>query len=190
MASNPLREITKTRLTRSQTRDSIVAASQLDDRSCAIVLSAMLDHGLEKLLLANMQPLTADRKGQLFSGFGPLATSSAKIRIAAAFDVIGPRAAHDLEALNDIRNTFAHAAQRLSFRNHRVRKRLSDIEAWRAASMMASIARMFETEWMRQLLPTLKGKYVTTALVYILAFDHALFPRRRSKQIASGILAR
>ena len=57
----------------------------------------------------------ADVLEALFTNNGALQDFSARIKIAYAFNVIGPGAYADLNLLREIRNAFAHSAQSLSF---------------------------------------------------------------------------
>ena len=140
----------------------------MDDRTCAIVMGAMLDHSLERLLLLHMKPLSRDQHDRLFFGFGPLGSFSAKIRIAAAFGIIGEKTVRDLETLNDIRNVFGHAAQGITFRNRAIRERLDKMYV---QSAIGVFFRAFRNR-ANQALGTGRGRYFLAAWAYVNEMDH------------------
>jgi hypothetical protein len=127
-----LRHLTKIRLTPSQTEKVIGRFKDMDDRTCAIVMGAMLDQSLEAIFLLHMKPLSNDERDRLFFGYLPLGSFSAKIKIAAAFGIIGPKTLKDLEALNEIRSVFGHATQEITFRNRAIRDRLNKMHVQEA----------------------------------------------------------
>jgi hypothetical protein len=127
----------------------------------------MLDHSLERLLLLHMKPLSNDQRDHLFFGFGPLGSFSAKIRIATAFGIIGEKTASDLEALNNIRNVFGHAAQGVTFRNKAIRDRLGHMHVEAVVSMFF---RAFKNRSNRTL-GSARGRYFLSAWAYVKAMD-------------------
>ena len=58
----------------------------------------------------------------LFAALGPLATFSAKVRIAFSFGLISEWIYHDLEVLRKLRNQFAHTLESLKFNSPNVVK--------------------------------------------------------------------
>jgi hypothetical protein len=165
-----LRHLTKIRLTHSQTEKVIGRFKDMDDRTCAIVMGAMLDQSLEALLLLHMKPLSNDERDRLFFGFGPLGSFSAKIKIAAAFGVIGPKTLKDLEALNEIRNVFGHAAQGITFRNRAIRDRLNKMHVQEAIGIFF---RAFKTKATRTL-GSGRGLYFVAAWAYVKEMGDAI----------------
>jgi DNA-binding MltR family transcriptional regulator len=79
------------------------------DRGAALIGCSLLEEDLDQLLRSKMSPnAEAKQIDGLFSGFGPLATFSAKIAICHAFGFIDGDLFHDLEVIRKIRNKFAH----------------------------------------------------------------------------------
>lgn len=81
----------------------------------ALTNSAMLEEMLARLIQAHMPKLSNRQKEKLFQTRGPLASFSAKIDIAAAFDLISDDMRRQLHAVRDIRNAFAHTTDDLNF---------------------------------------------------------------------------
>ena len=87
--------------------------SKESDRSVAILAAAYLEHCLEEYLRLRLvdDPSVKD----LFSGFAPIATFSAKIDIAFAVGLLPPHIREDLRRIKKIRNLFAHDLDSLTF---------------------------------------------------------------------------
>ena len=66
-------------------------------------------------ILARTIQLSDDEHDGLFAGNGPLATLSAKARVAYALGAFDRETRHDIDAIREIRNAFAHARMSLSF---------------------------------------------------------------------------
>jgi DNA-binding MltR family transcriptional regulator len=79
------------------------------DREAVIVGCAMVEKGLEAALLRAFVELSKTERQALFEGTGPLASFSAKIKIANAIGTIGDDARNDLDRIRDVRNAFAHS---------------------------------------------------------------------------------
>ena len=97
MAAKSLRQIAR----KSVTRKALLSTLELqlfndDIRSAVITTTALLDVGLERLLKAHMRRLSSDDNNALFMAVGPLASFSAKIRLAYALNLIGPVTRRDL----------------------------------------------------------------------------------------------
>jgi len=103
--------------------DSLTALRNAPDHALAITAAAHLDFVLE-LLIRNHIPveLTKEEDRRIFDGAsgGILGTSSAKIRIAHAFQIIPKRAYEDMLLVNSIRNVFAHSLHDVKFANELV----------------------------------------------------------------------
>ncbi len=84
------------------------------DRGTALIAGAYLDTQLEYML---RDFLVEDKKEveQLFEVAGPLATFSAKIRMAYTLALIAPYEFQDLTTIRNIRNRFAHSLEPLTF---------------------------------------------------------------------------
>src|SRR5437870_4946563 len=80
--------------------------SLLSPRDCAVVATSAVDSLLEDLLRAGMRE---DVPSQMFQGFGPLASLSAKIEVAYGFCLISAGEKQELHLLRKVRNDFAHS---------------------------------------------------------------------------------
>jgi hypothetical protein len=80
---------------------------QGDDRSAAILAASFLEDRLQKAILAR---LVHDKVviGEMFKGYGPLATFRAKIDLAFLMSIIGAPMRQHLHRIREIRNRFAH----------------------------------------------------------------------------------
>ena len=185
-----LSQITRKRLNEKESIKAVQKAMEMDDRSCAIIYCAMLEHGLERLLISKMICLSSDAQNRLFFGSGPLAGFSAKIKIAQAFGIIGPRCVHDLSTFNDIRNVFAHSAHSVTFRNRKLKERMAGFHMWGTVSMMARAIPNLEDSapWEKKFFPTLRGRFSMVANTYTLSFTYAASKSRRNRQSALILL--
>ena len=71
-----LSAISRKRLSEKETLRAMGAAREVDDRTCVLMISALLEHGMERLLLHHMAPMSKAERHNLFFGQGPLATAS------------------------------------------------------------------------------------------------------------------
>jgi len=85
----------------------------------AIMGVSYLDHALEMLLRAKFVETDKDEDQKMFnpSSGGILGAFAAKVRMAYALDLLGPKTFHDLLLLSEIRNVFAHSLHNLTFNN-------------------------------------------------------------------------
>jgi Mannitol repressor len=92
------------------------------DRGVAIIAVSILEQMLEIVLTQRMMPLTAKRYARMFGRMGPLSSFSAKIELALALGVISENLYYQIDALRDVRNTFAHRIGALTFEHPDVQK--------------------------------------------------------------------
>lgn len=85
--------------------------------SRVIVRTTLMERVLEMLLEGKMVNLKNDVRDKLFTGYGPLASFSAKIDMAFALGLIDAEQRKTLNHVRHIRNVFAHADELLHF-NH------------------------------------------------------------------------
>lgn len=80
---------------------------QGDARSAAILAASFLEDRLQKAILAR---LVHDKVviGEMFKGYGPLATFRAKIDLAFLMSIIAAPMRQHLHRIREIRNRFAH----------------------------------------------------------------------------------
>jgi hypothetical protein len=150
----------------------------MDDRTCAIILGAMLDNSLERLLLLHMLPLSKEEMERLY-GRGPLSSFSAKLQISAAFGLIGPKTKHDLSILNEVRNVFGHAAHGVTFRNRSIENRLTRLHAH---SVLDMVMRAFKRDPIRKYDNT-RGRFLLAATSYVKAIDEACTNKHPTKLV-------
>jgi hypothetical protein len=84
-------------------------------RGCVLIASSFIEDVLKGAIEHRFGHLTNSEKKDLFEGTAPLATFSAKIKIAYAMGIIGKLTRHDLEQIRALRNGFAHSTRRLTF---------------------------------------------------------------------------
>ena len=96
------------------------------DRACAVLGAALLDARLESLYNRRLR----HAKDELLSGNGPLATFSARIRLAHALAWISDDVQYDLHVIRSVRNEFAHNFNHeLSFSNQSIADRCRNLRA-------------------------------------------------------------
>ncbi len=83
-------------------------------RGVASLASALMEQLLEGV------KLTSDEERDLFQGTAPLATLSARIRVAYAIGIIGKKVRRDLNLLREIRNALVHTRRRVTFETKEV----------------------------------------------------------------------
>lgn len=118
MSAKSLRRLIRMPVTAKRLWSTVNLAFEARDpaalRSAVITSAALLDVGLERLIKSRMRRIDTADDASIFGAIGILSGFSAKIRVAYAFGIIGPRTRHDLAALNDIRNVFAHAPHKIT----------------------------------------------------------------------------
>jgi DNA-binding MltR family transcriptional regulator len=122
-SSKKLKKISRENIAPEEFKDFLDNLSTEGDRGAAILAATMLEALLEELLTTKMRPLNKSQKSVLFDGDSPLATFSAKIKIAHAFSIISDDVCANLDLIREIRNAFAHAKRNLSFST----KEVSDV---------------------------------------------------------------
>ncbi len=86
-----------------------------DDRTSAIISGALLDMFLERAIKSRLTPLDEEEDAALFRNNGPLASMSARIRMARALGLISHEVRDELEHIREIRNAFAHSVVPITF---------------------------------------------------------------------------
>jgi DNA-binding MltR family transcriptional regulator len=84
------------------------------DRSCAILICSHLDQLLETLLKARLVSIRS-KTDDIFEGYGPLGSFSARIEIAYRLGLISNCMRADLHMVRKIRNHMAHGTGFVSF---------------------------------------------------------------------------
>lgn len=173
-----LRHLTRRRLTPSETQSIFNQFRSMDDRTCAIMMGAMLDHSLERVLLSRMRRLSREARDRLFFGTGPLSSFSGKIQIAFALDIIDDETTADLDIIRDIRNAFGHAAQRVTFRNKSIEQRVSEMHGMSAVKLLLRVIR----SPVKRHFESVRGHFMLTAMGYVKSLD----AMRGKERIAKG----
>lgn len=95
------------------------------DRACAVLARSLLENQLRDLLSATLSEATPKADRELFEGTGPLATFSARIRIAERLGLITKDESHDLNLVRKVANEFAHGLDHeMSFETESIRSRI------------------------------------------------------------------
>jgi hypothetical protein len=124
MASKSLHGLSRKPLTWKGKLDSMARALREDDREAALKSGSLVEVSLEHAIKARIIRLRKPELKSLFEGpQSPLGTFSAKIWIGYALGLYGAKAKHDLDAIKDIRNAFAHSPHHLDFRSRRIASR-------------------------------------------------------------------
>lgn len=88
----------------------------IHDRATALVATAVVEHGLEYAILANLARNGPTIRDILFEGRGAILRDfSSKTAMAHAMGIIGDETRCDLGAIRRIRNTFAHSRLKIDF---------------------------------------------------------------------------
>ena len=102
------------------------ALTKETDRGCALFASSYLDKGLSDLLYC---ALAADKKieNDLFEGNAPLASFSARIKMAFYLGKISKVERRDLDLIRKIRNEFAHNADAIDFYEGKIKNQCAEL---------------------------------------------------------------
>ena len=82
------------------------------DRGAVLVLTALVERALEKLLRNNLRE---DGVSELFGFNGSLGTLNSKIEMAYAMKLFGPDTRRELDIIRNLRNQFAHSIKAITF---------------------------------------------------------------------------
>lgn len=83
--------------------------------SRVIVQTTIIERMLERLLKSKMTNGNSDLKSKMFSGYGPLASLSAKVDICYAFGILDKPTWVKLHHMRAVRNAFAHSDDIIDF---------------------------------------------------------------------------
>lgn len=107
-----------------ETAEMITTINHMVNRTHAgsvMVNVAAIEELLQRLIISDMRPLSANLTARLFKGYGPISTLSSKIDIAYAMSLLTREAYDTLRTIKDVRNEFAHAKEPLTFNHPTVR---------------------------------------------------------------------
>jgi len=83
-----------------------------EDRAFAIIAATALEDAIE---LAIRNKMIRHELRDLFGSDKPLGSFNAKVHMAFALGIIGPKSCDDLEVIRLVRNAFAHNGQKIDF---------------------------------------------------------------------------
>jgi hypothetical protein len=85
------------------------------DRTAAILGSTIVENALRVALLARFRP-DGKRHEKIFEGEeGPLSNFAARIKVAYALRIFGPKTHRDMRCIKAVRNAFAHSLMAMDF---------------------------------------------------------------------------
>jgi DNA-binding MltR family transcriptional regulator len=92
------------------------------DRAAALITATILEQGLEYALASHFVELDPNEHRDLFSedADAPLSSFAARVRLAYALGVFGPKTRDDLTCIRAVRNAFAHAKAHLNFQSPQI----------------------------------------------------------------------
>jgi hypothetical protein len=111
------------------------------ERGAAVLSSALLEDLTRLAIVTKMVDLTPEEHDRLFVGAGPLSSFSTKIQIAYALGLIGRRTRHDLDAIREIRNAFAHTNLEIGFETPEVAAQCNGLHCLSALDEPEDIAK-------------------------------------------------
>lgn len=98
----------------SDMEDIADGLTEESDRGCVLVTISIIEKQLEEILRKRILGTKKQLK-ELFTGFGPMSSFSAKIKLAYSFGIITSEAYSELDRLKRIRNLFAHDPNLITF---------------------------------------------------------------------------
>jgi DNA-binding MltR family transcriptional regulator len=100
-----------------------------DDRTTAIMASGLIDDVLALGIMSRFRNTPTDAQiSEMFTGYGPLATLSARTSVAYLLGAIGADARHDLQIIRKIRNEFAHVIKPIDFETKPIASRCNSLK--------------------------------------------------------------
>ena len=139
MAEKKLKDLSRQTYSVEDVGRIVQELSRSEDRETAIVGAALVEAELEKLLVKNMVSLQKGEYKELFMNNGPLATSWARAKVAAALNIISRELHNDITQLMSIRNTFAHCARNLTFSDETVSEACEELTVIDEAALRGQI---------------------------------------------------
>jgi DNA-binding MltR family transcriptional regulator len=149
-----LRDFLRTRAPEDEANQLAKEITTSTARGAAMIAAAFLDEFVARLIRRHLVELTESEDEALFSPDCPLGTFSSRIKIARALAIFGPRTAHDLNLMREIRNAFAHGLRKMNFETREVKQLilsfhcLKDIENYKSLTtrkLFFEITRMLST---------------------------------------------
>jgi hypothetical protein len=105
--------------------------AQHADTAYVLFTATALEDMLETAMLAKMRDLSNTVHSELFKGYGPLASFSAKIETSYALKLIGDDLIGDFRAIKAIRNAFAHPREVTHFNSPHLTKHAQKLTGYK-----------------------------------------------------------
>lgn len=124
--------------------------------------TSFLDKWLEYAIHAKFEVKpNSSQYEELFRGYGPLSTFSAKIAIGNALGLLPPDALHDIKIIKSIRNSAAHRIDHVSFSDEEISEQCSKLILGKplAQSDVAKLSELAEKKWRKIGADTPRGKF-------------------------------
>jgi DNA-binding MltR family transcriptional regulator len=94
---------------------------ETDERAAVIMATSFLDDLLTSAIIRRFRHTLSETQAQeLFTGYGPLSTLSAKAAVSYHLGVFNDEIKHDLSIIRKIRNGFSHTYETVSFSDSKI----------------------------------------------------------------------
>jgi DNA-binding MltR family transcriptional regulator len=143
---------------------------RVDDRIVTIIATTRLEDALENAITSKMVDLSQSDYAELFRGDQPLATYSAKIKLAFALGLIGKQTRSELNTIRLIRNAFAHCRKAIWFSTDEV------AEACSRLTIPERTDRLAEFKGIKQPIESPRERFVAATLLYTGALTRYHWP--------------
>lgn len=112
------------------------------DHSIALIGASVVDKALEVAIRSRLKPLNDTEAKRIFSygSQGPLADISARIKMAYAMGIFGPKTRRDLDHIRLVRNAFAHSLTLIRFDSPEVADICNRLQTPETVTILASVA--------------------------------------------------
>ncbi len=154
------------------------------DHAIAVVGASYVEKALQAAITARLVPLPDDERDRLFdyNQNGPMADLSARIKMARALGIVGPKVKGDLERIREIRNSFAHALRLLKFEHEEVADFCNELHTPTAIRAMDRMLLALSEE------DTPRRKYIETVLILVGWLKGSLAAPRRGAITKHGFV--
>jgi len=96
-------------------------------RGAVALGSALIEDVLQACIMLSMVTLTSSEIDELFSGQSPIASFSARVRVAYALNIFGRKTRSDLNTVREIRNAVVHAKKSFTFDTQAVKDAVNNM---------------------------------------------------------------
>jgi hypothetical protein len=154
------------------------------DHAIAVIGASYIEKALQAAIVARLVPLPSSELDRLFDfdQNGPMADLSARIKMARALGLVGPKIGADLEHIRQIRNAFAHAVRLLGFDHVEVADMCSELHT---PTVIRAMDRMLMTLGDKD---TPRRRYIETVLILVGWLKGSLAAPRRGNLTRKGFV--